>query len=165
MASIARALDLGEAANAPALVAAVKAKLAGVRLAGEQISTLLRRVGELETVNAEHAWQEFLAGPAAGKVTPAMTETVKSIFMGDRQQAETLVAGLPKLAGSASVFAGDRSAGGRIIQGEGDSETTWKAAYAKSPELQQEFGQVESFVAFKRHESAGHVNILGTART
>jgi len=51
------------------------------------------------------------------------------------------------------------------VLGEGDGETAWKAAYAKSPELQKEFDDVETFVAFKKHEKAGHVQIFTKQRS
>jgi len=42
---------------------------------------------------------------------------------------------------------------------EGDGEESWRAAYANSSELQVEFGSVGAFVAYKRAERAGQVNI------
>lgn len=168
VATVAKELQLGEVVSLAALVSLLKAKTAGAASHGTQLQALLKRVGELETENAEHAWERFLVGAAAGKVTPAMTETVKSIFMRDRGEAEQLVKGLPVLASTRSTFAGDKTTGGTL--GAADNEAGWKKEYeANRPNehgvtLQEEFDSVETFVAFKKHQKAGHVTILGARK-
>ena len=169
VAMIAKELQLGNVITIGALVAAVGKKLEAAGATDQQLPTLLKRVGQLESENAEHAWDAFLGGPAAGKVTPAMAPTVKSIFMRDRAEAEQLVEQLPKLVGAQSAFAGDRTAGGGSVT-VANNEAGWKKEWAANRAnedgvpLQEEFADAETYVAFKKHEKAGHVTILGRKR-
>lgn len=165
--TIALKLDLGEVTDVTGLLAAVSKKLAGKAGESAQLQTLLKRVGELEAENAEHAWETFLSGPAAGKVTPGMTETVKAIFMRDRGEAEQLVEQLPKLGGSASVFRGKPVP---AASGGGNTEEDFKRQWQENRPneqgvpLQTEFGSLENYTAYMKHATAGHVNILGAKK-
>jgi hypothetical protein len=163
--TIALKLELGAIEDATALIAALNHKLEARSSESAELQTLLKRVGELESENVAHAWEKFLSGPAAGKVTPPMQETVKAIFMRDRKEAEQLVAELPQIISPRSVFAGDRVPGAPL--GAADNEAGWKKEWeANRPNedgvpVQEEFRSVEAFIAFKQHDKAGHVRILG----
>ncbi len=162
VATIAKAL--GVEADSPAtLVAAVRRQLLKAGF-DTHTQALLKRLGVLEAASGEHAWQAFLVGPAAGKLTPAMQPIVKRMFTTDRAQAEKLVAEMVTIASGKSMFAGDGSAGG-AAGGEDDPARLEKEWTQNRPDergvpLQREFGSKEAFFAFKRQHAAGHVKIL-----
>ncbi len=150
LATVAKELELGEVADAPALVAAVKQRLAPAD-SGPQVE-LLKRVAELEKANRDLEFEQLVAsGAGKGKVTPAMLPTMRDLFHKDRDAALRLIGDLPVIARETTVFAKDQPVG----QADGNDEEAWKAAFAKDHALRHEFGDVDTYVAFRRAESSG----------
>jgi hypothetical protein len=79
------------------------------------------------------------------------------------KRAESL--GLVNIVGRQSATPGPRPAVSGAAGSAKALEAAWRAAYSADPKLREEFTSVEAFVAFKRHETAGHVQILQRQRS
>jgi phage I-like protein len=169
VATIAKALNLSAVDTADALVAAIRKQRPLASTAqdsdGAIITALRRQVDEqeqaIELLRTANAQAEFRATTTstehAGKIPPADEEKYFKLFRTDRDMFDTVLRNMARKVGPQSLFTGRR---GDIATNEPETEEGWKAAYKKSRELQQEFGDEQTYVAYMKAKTSGQVNIL-----
>lgn len=147
-------------------VTALKQRLeTGATQAGQAEAALITKLqGEVTVLRQQVAQQTALSqkqefealvrsGDHAGKIPPADEPTYFELFKSQRATFDTVLKALPKVAASRSVFAGDPAAGSSGA--DGGNPERWKAEFAASAPLQQEFKDEATYVAFKQGERDG----------
>lgn len=159
---IAAALQLGGGIqDVDGLVAALRKSPAApevVTALRQQVDAQQKAIAELTSANQLAAFRAVIHGPEhAGKVPPADEAQYFELFCTRRQLFDTVLANTPTKVREQSLFTGLRRPGGAATP---QTEAGWKAEYAKTRELQDEFGDEKAYVAFRQAEAAGQVNIL-----
>jgi hypothetical protein len=89
-----------------------------------------------------------------------MDRIAKALGLDPGANEEQILAAIEELV-NAAAGAGEQKTVGRRHDGSLLFRGPLVAAFNASPELQREFGDVETFIAFRANQEAGHVTIAG----